>query len=760
MKLFKRKKNQRGQLWEPQDSAALDEESPDAPQSPAQQGSEHAPGPAPASHCTDVPAHWSAVQVPVEQLPPSVTGAGMASHLGDLYVFGGKSVDGYTDALHKLDVDAGRWCEVITHGVAPSCRSHAVVAAFEGKLFVIGGCDESRYFDDVFEFDIASGEWSKAPKAPYKVAMAAGLALKNRVILFGGCNGKKTLGDIAVFDMSSRAWVQKSGFPSKLPVKMKGHCAVATPSADIHLVLGVRDDGKPVSSATHLTWSKRDGYRAHEHKVAVPAEPSRENAVAVYHRGFVYVWGGSAPSGDAVDGLLRYSPATRVWKQVAEEGEVPAARAAAAAVATPAGLVLFGGADEEGIFADANVLKLGEAEPDELAESWVEVEAPVDAPAAGSEDSGGEEEAARKGRGQLLGVASSDDDDGGGDGDISRGPTQLRRTKLRADPITTEKPITKEARYVKAKPTIELAFDEGLMPGPQGEQPGARKDTGRGVFKSQKHRWRQKSGRLEEDGAVDVSGSDGEEAGSGSGSARQRSGIFTKLFNRKEEGGALLADDSPPCEAGDPPPSAPAPAAAPQRQSSVSAPRRPAPAPPQRAAPQPPNMSFGSSFGAPTRAAPPPPPPPPPQPAPFDPFGPASPLPARVDPLAASSPPPARVDPLAELFGVAPAAQPQNPWAQHAQQCAAPPIPPPPRDASRTPSRPLSPDSQPRTPRTGPRTPLKAASVTASTGWATHGDPSHLPSAGSGFASPAQRPGSRPSSAWESSASSPRAPWQ
>lgn len=220
----------------------------------------------------------------------------------------------------------------------PTPRHGASAAWVAGKVYVFGGSDGSDTLDEVLRFDPFSGSLQPtAARLPTSLDLMASAVHEGRVYLLGG---KLRVGlyspAVLRYDPATDTI---SEMAAKLPTPRQGSAAVAygghvylfggRSAAALDLDDVVRYD--PVADRT-TTMSAR-----------LPA--GGYHLAAAIHGAYVYLFGGSR-TGDVSDAIVRYDPATD--RMTTLTTRLPAPLAAAAAVSTPEGILLFGGVDRQG----------------------------------------------------------------------------------------------------------------------------------------------------------------------------------------------------------------------------------------------------------------------------------------------------------------------------------------------------------------------------------------------------------------------------
>ncbi len=102
---------------------------------------------------------------------------------GSLYVIGGATSTGDTDAVQRIDPVTGR-VRVIGHLPVPI--SHAVAVSVGGSLFVVGGRSAGTARDTIWRLEGTSGRVAPAGRLPMAVSDVAAVVVGGRAFLIGG----------------------------------------------------------------------------------------------------------------------------------------------------------------------------------------------------------------------------------------------------------------------------------------------------------------------------------------------------------------------------------------------------------------------------------------------------------------------------------------------------------------------------------------------------------------------------------------------
>jgi hypothetical protein len=130
----------------------------------------------------------------VARLPTGLRYAGVAALGGRIYVAGGLTTAGETDALTVVDPLSG---SVRRLGRLPSAVAHAPLVALAGSLYLIGGQSASGgALDRILRIDPRSGRVTVAGRLPQPLADAAAVAARGHVVVVGGAAAGSASADV------------------------------------------------------------------------------------------------------------------------------------------------------------------------------------------------------------------------------------------------------------------------------------------------------------------------------------------------------------------------------------------------------------------------------------------------------------------------------------------------------------------------------------------------------------------------------------
>jgi len=124
------------------------------------------------------------------RLPVPVRYAAVATVGDQIWVFGGQTRSGATNAIQRISPATGQ-ATVAGHLLAPLQGAAAIV--LNGQVYVAGGVDAGTTSPTVYRFDPATSSVSAAGQLPVPVAYAAGAVTGGVGYLIGGEDGPRTV---------------------------------------------------------------------------------------------------------------------------------------------------------------------------------------------------------------------------------------------------------------------------------------------------------------------------------------------------------------------------------------------------------------------------------------------------------------------------------------------------------------------------------------------------------------------------------------
>ena len=125
---------------------------------------------------------------------------------GSLYLIGGfgTTTNRPTDAVHRYDLDSGRWTMVTS---LPAPRGGHAALVVQGRIHVIGGGNSQSTIADHSVFDPDSGEWTARAALPRAMGSPAAVLHEGELWSVGGRSGPEDFGDVYRYDATADRWV-------------------------------------------------------------------------------------------------------------------------------------------------------------------------------------------------------------------------------------------------------------------------------------------------------------------------------------------------------------------------------------------------------------------------------------------------------------------------------------------------------------------------------------------------------------------------
>jgi len=136
--------------------------------------------------------------------PTAVTATTAAELFGEIYVPGGETADGQPTAV----VEAYSPSQDAWRRIAPLPRpaTGGLAVADGGFLYLFGGRDESGVLDTAFVYDPGADSWRPVTSLPEARADAAGGALLGKLYVVGGTDGTAARDSCFVYDPATDSW--------------------------------------------------------------------------------------------------------------------------------------------------------------------------------------------------------------------------------------------------------------------------------------------------------------------------------------------------------------------------------------------------------------------------------------------------------------------------------------------------------------------------------------------------------------------------
>jgi len=182
----------------------------------------------------------------LEQLPEPTRAAAAAGAGNTLYVFGGTTPEGNTDAVWAWDGQS--WTE---RAPLPSARFNHAAVAVGTEIYVLGGYREGRELRDVLVYDTVADTWRSSMPLPRANHAFDAVVFEGEIWLIGGRRGESVLREVEILDPRTGRW--RSGPRMPKPMELLG---AAVAGSEIHAVW---ESTYQIYDAGSGTW--RDGPR-------------------------------------------------------------------------------------------------------------------------------------------------------------------------------------------------------------------------------------------------------------------------------------------------------------------------------------------------------------------------------------------------------------------------------------------------------------------------------------------------------------------
>ena len=164
----------------------------------------------------------------LRRMPEPVRAGAAAAVDGVLYVFGGSTVDGNTDAVNAYDPAADEWSE---RAPLPEARFNHSAVALDGKVYVLGGFHEGEALRTVDVYDPATDSWSEGPELPIPNHAFDAVAFDGEIWMIGGRHEDEILTDVWILNPETGEWREGPEMPE--PMELLG---AAVAGDEIHAV--------------------------------------------------------------------------------------------------------------------------------------------------------------------------------------------------------------------------------------------------------------------------------------------------------------------------------------------------------------------------------------------------------------------------------------------------------------------------------------------------------------------------------------------
>jgi len=270
-------------------------------------------------------------------------------------MFGGRAGGGALDDLWRYNLDTDEWTKLEPPEPRPEGRFGHVAAWDEsaGLLVWSGQQTADRFFDDTWTYDPVQNAWRQLPSAgdvpASRYGSCGGFAPDGTFWMSHGFtmdNGR--FHDTRVYDLTQQRWFDRTPEGS-LPVDRCLHDCFWTAASGLLLYGGQTTGVKALGDL----WSFDPQARSWTQR-ANPPLPARQLYALAAFQDQAYFFGGGDIDGGYLNDLWRLDLPTLGWSELAPAGDGPVARSGATLIADTerSRLLLFGGKDGSGEFAD------------------------------------------------------------------------------------------------------------------------------------------------------------------------------------------------------------------------------------------------------------------------------------------------------------------------------------------------------------------------------------------------------------------------
>jgi hypothetical protein len=180
------------------------------------------------------------------QLPVPTRAAAAAGVGGTLYVIGGTTPDGNTDAVWAWD--GARWTQ---RAPLPSARFNHAAVAVGPEVYVLGGYRGGRELRDVLVYDTRADRWRRSTPLPRAKHAFDVVVFHGELWVIGGRRGEQVLREVEILDPATGRW--RGGPAMPRPMELLGAAVVGE---EIHAIW---ESTYQIYDARSGTW--RDGPR-------------------------------------------------------------------------------------------------------------------------------------------------------------------------------------------------------------------------------------------------------------------------------------------------------------------------------------------------------------------------------------------------------------------------------------------------------------------------------------------------------------------
>ena len=158
------------------------------------------------------------------RLPVPVRYAGVSASAGMIWVFGGETAGGATDAIQRINPATGAAAVV---GHLPEPMQGAAAISLDGRIYVAGGVTAGQASRMVFRFDPATSRVTAVGELPVPVGYAAAAVTGGIGYLIGGEDGSRLVPTVTTFRLvpAGQALPNEAASPWLAPAAGPGRLA-------------------------------------------------------------------------------------------------------------------------------------------------------------------------------------------------------------------------------------------------------------------------------------------------------------------------------------------------------------------------------------------------------------------------------------------------------------------------------------------------------------------------------------------------------
>jgi len=138
--------------------------------------------------------------------PTAVADAAAVELYGEIYVPGGRLVDGQPTAIvEAYSPSQDAWRPIAS---LPQPLSGGLALSDDAFLYVFGGWDGNEYLDTAFKYDPSANSWRPLAPMPQARAFTTGGTLTGKFAVVGGANEQGQHRSCHIFDPASETWAE------------------------------------------------------------------------------------------------------------------------------------------------------------------------------------------------------------------------------------------------------------------------------------------------------------------------------------------------------------------------------------------------------------------------------------------------------------------------------------------------------------------------------------------------------------------------